>query len=124
MSSAMAWTVVRDALLALAAAPVIYYLIAIIAASEFFRARPASAPDQPLDPARSSNQPTDSARVSNKSIDAAIALQRPLDFFPPVSILKPIRGLDRETYENFCSFCRPACQGFEIFLSVCDATAR
>ena len=37
MSSAMAWTVVRDALLALAAAPVIYYFIAIVAARKFFQ---------------------------------------------------------------------------------------
>jgi ceramide glucosyltransferase len=120
MSSAMAWTVVRDALLALAAAPIIYYLIAIIAAGEFFRARPASASEQPLDPASSSNQPTDSARVSNKSTDPASALQRLLDFVPPVSILKPIRGLDRETFENFSSFCRQDYPEFEILFCVSD----
>src|SRR3984957_7234663 len=87
MSSAMAWTVVRDALLALSAAPVIYYLIAIVAARKFFGGTPA----------RSS---------------------QPLDFFPSVSILKPIRGLDRETYENFSSFCRQDYPEFEILFCV------
>jgi hypothetical protein len=36
----MAWLVVRDALLVLAVAPVIYYLIAIFAAAAFFRVKP------------------------------------------------------------------------------------
>jgi ceramide glucosyltransferase len=85
----MAWTVVRYALLALAAAPVIYYFIAIIAAQKFFCSKPVSS-------------------------------SQPLDFFPPVSILKPIRGLDRETFENFSSFCAQDYPEFEMLFCVSD----
>jgi ceramide glucosyltransferase len=86
----MAWMVVRDALLALAVAPFIYYLIAILAAARFFRAGP---------------------------IDSQYLA---LDFTPPVSILKPIHGLDRETYENYASFCNQEYPEFEILFCVGD----
>jgi ceramide glucosyltransferase len=87
------WTAVRDALLVLAAAPFFYYAVAIVAAGKFFRAKLP--------------RPQDSAEA-------------PSDFTPPVSILKPIRGLDRETYENYASFCRQDYPEFEILFCVTD----
>jgi ceramide glucosyltransferase len=80
------WTVVRDAFLLLALAPLVYYALAIFAARRFFGRRPTDA----------------------------------FDFAPPVSILKPIRGLDRETYENYLSFCRQDYPEFEILFCVTD----
>ena len=81
-----ALSLLRDALLFLAAAPFAYYAVAIVAAGKFFRRQ----------------------------------TERPGDFFPPVSILKPIRGLDRDAYENFASFCRQDYPEFEILFCVND----
>ena len=79
-------SVLRDTLLVLAAAPFAYYVVAIAAASKFFRRR----------------------------------TERPGNFFPPVSILKPIRGLDSDAYENFASLCRQDYPEFEILFCVSD----
>jgi ceramide glucosyltransferase len=78
--------VLRWLVLALAAAPFAYYVLATTAAWRFFRHR------RPV----------------------------PTGFTPPVSVIKPVRGLDRETYENFASFADQDYPEFEIFFCVAD----
>lgn len=82
----MMWTVIRDVVLGMALASFAYYVVAIIAATRFFREHDAALPD----------------------------------FTPPVSILKPIYGLDRESYENYASFCRQDYPAYEILFCVSD----
>jgi len=75
----------RAAVLALAVAPLAYYLVAIFAALRFFRKK------------RARNLP---------------------EFTPPVSLLKPVRGVDFASYENFRSFCTLNYPEYEILFCV------
>ena len=77
----------RDALLILAATPLVYYALAILIAVQFFRKQRA----------------------------------RPLpEYSPPVSLLKPVRGVDFGSYENFVSFCQQDYLEYEILFAVND----
>jgi ceramide glucosyltransferase len=82
--------------------PLVYYLLAAYSARRYFltRRRPALA----------RVNPTESAG------------RRPLvdDFTPPVSILKPVRGLDRNSYDNFAAFCRQDYPDYEVVFAVAD----
>jgi len=77
----------RAAVLLLAAAPLVYYALATLAALRFFR--------------------RERARVLP-------------NFTPSVSVLKPVRGVDFGSYENFASFCRQEYPDYEILFAVND----
>ena len=85
-----------NAVLLLAWLPVAYYIFAADSARRFFRrsAREQSAND-----------------AHNRA-----------DFTPAVSILKPVRGLDRHSLEHFTSFCRQDYPAYEILFAVADAS--
>jgi ceramide glucosyltransferase len=42
------------------------------------------------------------------------------EYFPPLSILKPIKGLDRDSYQNYASFCTQDYPEYEILFNAGD----
>ncbi|HTZ95626.1 MAG TPA: glycosyltransferase [Terriglobales bacterium] len=76
-------TALHYGILAVAAIPFIYYVLAISSTVRYF-------------------------------LQSRKELRPNTDFTPPVSCLKPIKGLDIEAYENYASFCRQDYPNYEI----------
>jgi len=57
------------------------------------------------------------ATLSQSPLNPIVSTQ----FLPPVSVLKPLKGTDREMYDSFRSHCRQNYPEFEIIFGVSDA---
>jgi ceramide glucosyltransferase len=85
----MVWMELRYLVLLPALAPLAYYCLAIFSSWDYFRRIRKLPPIEPH-----------------------------LSPIPPVSILKPVRGVDREVYENFASMCQLDYPEYEIIFGV------
>jgi ceramide glucosyltransferase len=79
-------TVPSYIILAVAAIPGVYYLLALYSSARYFLSWKRVPPNS--------------------------------DFTPPISCLKPIKGLDSDAYENYASFCRQDYPEYEILFCV------
>jgi ceramide glucosyltransferase len=82
-------SVLRLAVLVLAAGPLVYYLLSLFCTIEYFSGLRRLPP-------------------------------RDDSFAPPVSILKPVRGVDPGAYENFASYCRLDYPQYELVFAMAD----
>ncbi len=99
LEGSVAASVLETLLLALIVASWIYWLVACFLVFYFFRRGPGNRARGPV---------------------AREAAASPA-FTPPVSILKPVRCLDAQAFENFASFCRQDYPVFELLFGVEDA---
>ncbi len=106
LSELLRWGVLGGAALSL-----IYYLVAIFSARRFFLGGG--------EPWRAGTGDEGSG-VGEKFSPRPLA-PGPCSFAPPVSILKPVHGVDQEAYANFASFCRQDYPEYEILFGVRDA---